>query len=178
MRNRWWVAPGLAAAAIALAACGSSGGGNSNAGTGTVPSGSGIKVVSTSSGKVLTNSAGRTLYWYAIDTSSKSNCTGTCAAFWPPVPASTKVASGTSLTGKFGSITGTSGAKQLTYMGHPLYTFKLDTASGQVKGNGITTTGGTSNELWWAMTPSGAKLNGGAPAPASTGGGGGGGYGY
>lgn len=177
MRNRWWAGVGLAAAAVVLAACGSSGGGSSSTNAGSGSSSSGIKVLSTSSGKVLTNAAGHTLYWYAIDTKSKSNCTGQCASFWPAVPASTKV-TGSGLPGTFGSITGTNGSKQLTYDGHPLYTFKLDTASGQIKGNGVTTSGGTSNELWWAMTPSGSKLNGGAPAPASTGGGGGGGYGY
>jgi predicted lipoprotein with Yx(FWY)xxD motif len=161
---------------MVVAACGSSGGGG-NASAGSVPSGNGIKVVSTSSGKVLTNSAGRTLYWYAIDTSSQSKCTGQCASFWPPVPASTKVASGQHLTGNFGSITGTNGQKQLTYDGHPLYTFKLDTKAGQINGNGVTTTGGNSKDLWWAMTPGGTKLAGSKPAPASTGGGGGG-YGY
>ena len=34
---------------------------------------------------VLTNSSGRTLYWFAPDTPSKSVCYGTCAAYWPPV---------------------------------------------------------------------------------------------
>lgn len=187
MRNRWWAGPSLAAAGVLLlAACGSSGttassgGGTTGSGSSSssVPSGTGIKTVSTSSGMVLTNSAGHTLYWYAIDSPSQSKCSGTCATFWPPVPASTKMASGVTVPGTFGSITRSDGTKQLTYDGHPLYTFKLDTAPGQIHGNGVTTTGGTTNELWWAVTPSGAKLAaapaGGSSSPAS----GGGGYGY
>jgi len=182
MRNRWLAAAGLAAATVALAACGSSaasgtsGSGGGSTATPAVASGSGIKTVSTSSGTVLTNAKGHTLYWYAPDTSAKSACTGKCATFWPPVPAGTKVAAGVTLSGKFGSVTRSDGSKQLTYDGHPLYTFVEDTAAGQIKGNGITTTGGSGADLWWAVTPSGAKL---AKSTSSSGSGGGsGGYGY
>jgi predicted lipoprotein with Yx(FWY)xxD motif len=183
MRNRWLAAAGLAAATVALAACGStaasspSGSGSGSSAKPVVAAGSGIKTVSTSSGAVLTNSKGLTLYWYAIDTPTKSNCNGKCATFWPPVPAGTKVASGVSLPGKFGSITRADGSKQLTYDGHPLYTFVEDTAPGQIKGNGITTSGGATADLWWAVTPSGNKLAK-APAPKTSSSSGGGGYGY
>ena len=34
---------------------------------------------------VLTNAKGRTLYWFAPDTATRSACYGTCAAYWPPV---------------------------------------------------------------------------------------------
>jgi predicted lipoprotein with Yx(FWY)xxD motif len=179
MRNRWWAAAGAAATAVVVAACGSTGSSGNPAGSSTGGSGSthsssgaGIKTASTSKGTVLTNAAGKTMYWYAIDTSTSSNCTGQCLTFWPPVPASTKVASGVSLPGTLGSVTDATGFKQLTYMGHPLYTFKLDTASGMVKGNGVTTTGGTSKDLWWAATPNMTKLS------SSGGSSGGGGYGY
>ena len=180
MRNRWLAAAGLAAATVMLAACGSSAASSPSSGStakAVVAAGPGIKVVSTSQGKVLTNAKGRTLYWYAIDTANKSNCNGKCATFWPPVPAGTKVASGVSLPGKFGSITRSDGSKQLTYDGHPLYTFVEDTAPGMDKGNGITTSGGNTADLWWAVTPSGAKLAVAKPA-ASSSSGGGGGYGY
>ena len=179
MRNRWLAAAGLAAATVALAACGSSaassasGSGGGSTATPAVASGAGIKTVSTSKGTVLTNSAGHTLYWFVIDTPTKSNCSGTCATFWPPVAAGTKVASGVTLSGKFGSITRSDGSKQLTYDGHPLYTFKQDTAAGQINGNGINTSGG----LWWAVTPSGSKLAASKPKPTSSSGGSGG-YGY
>lgn len=182
MRNRWWAGPSLAAAVVLLAACGSTAsGGSSGGGSGSsatspaASSGSSGGGTATASKKVLTNSAGFTLYWFAIDTPKKSNCNGTCAAFWPPVHASAKITNMTSLPGKFGKIKRSDGTKQLTYGGHPLYTFKEDTAPGQDKGNGKNLSGG----LWWAATPSGAKLTS-APAPkaSSSSGGGGGGYGY
>src|ERR1700735_1892557 len=161
MSNRWWAAVGVAAAVVTLAACGSSASSSSGSGSGSpakVSTGTGITTVSTSGGTVLTNTKGLTLYWYAIDTPTKSKCTGTCATFWPPVPASTKVASGVSLPGTCGSVTDANGNKQLTYDGHPLYTFKLDTAAGQIKGNGVTTSGGATAALWGAATPSLSKL--------------------
>jgi len=174
MRNRWWVGPSIAAAVVVLAACGSStaspSGGSSGGGS-TASSGSG-GATTTSKSKVVSNSAGFTVYWFAIDTPKKSNCNGACVSFWPPVPASAQLANMSSLPGKLGSIKRADGSKQLTYDGHPLYTFTGDTAPGQDSGNGKNLSGG----LWWAMTPSGAKL-GAAPAPSSSSSSSGG-YGY
>jgi len=175
MRNRWWAAAGLAAAAVVLAACGSTASSSSGAGGGSsaaAGSGTTIKTMSTSKGTVLTDSAGLTVYWFAIDTSTKSNCNASCVTFWPPLKGPATAASGVSLPGTFGTITRSDGSTQATYDGHPLYTFKQDTAAGQINGNGLNTAGG----LWWAATPSGAKLAA-APQPSSSSSGGGG-YGY
>lgn len=183
MRNRWWAAPVLAAAVVGLAACGSSssssssppaaGGGGSTSSSSGSGKAAGIKTDSTSVGTVLANSKGFTLYFFAIDTPTTSNCTGTCASFWPPVTGTPSAASGVSLPGKWGTIRRSDGTTQATYDGHPLYTFKLDTAAGQATGNGKNLDGG----LWYAMTPSGAKpAAGGAPAPSTSTSSGG--YGY
>lgn len=48
------------------------------------------------------------------------------------------------LPGTVGTITRTGGARQLTYNGHPLYTYIGDTAPGQAKGNNLNLNGG----LW------------------------------
>ena len=184
MLNRWWAGAGAAAAVVVLAACGSSGG-SSSASSSSSPAAStassapassasaaGIKTASSSKGTVLTNAQGDTLYWFALDTATKSNCTGSCAAYWPPVIGKPSAASGMSLPGKWGTIS-RSGQLQATYDGHPLYTYKGDTAPGQVNGNGLNASGG----LWWAVTPSGAKLAAAAPSPAaSSSSSGGGGY--
>jgi len=189
MRNRWWVAPGVAAAAALLAACGSSasGSGTSTSGAGgssasssaaaVAPvkpstSAAGLKSVTTQAGsKVLTTAQGFTVYMFAIDTPTKSNCNATCLGFWPAL---TGMPSGTGLTGTFGTIKGTGGITQATYDGHPLYLFVKDTKPGQISGNGVNTSGG----LWYALTPSGAKLAK-APKPVgSASAGGSGGYGY
>jgi predicted lipoprotein with Yx(FWY)xxD motif len=192
MRNRWWAAP-VAAAAVALlaTACGStsspagssSGSGASSSApaststagtTSNSSSASGITTASTSKGTVLVNSKGRTLYWFAIDTPTTSKCNGTCAGYWPPVLGKPSMAAGAKLTGKFGTIKRANGQIQATYDGHPLYTFASDTAAGMVNGNGVNTSGG----LWWAMTPSAAKLSAAKPKASSSKSSGGGGYGY
>jgi predicted lipoprotein with Yx(FWY)xxD motif len=183
MRNRWsaklFAAPLLAAGAVAIAACGSStppassstNSAAANPASGTNASSVTIMTHSTSKGTVLSNAQGKTLYWFAIDTSTTSKCTGTCATYWPPVLGKPVAASGTSLTMGFGTITRSNGQIQATYDGHPLYTYVSDTAAGQIGGNGLSLSGG----LWWAMTPNGAKLG---SAASSSGSSGGGGYGY
>jgi len=184
MRNRSWIGAGLtagltAAAAVVLAACGTGSPADpatsgpatpavyqAHAGAGPVA----IKTMSTSKGRILTTAAGLTLYWFAKDTPSRSDCTGSCAAYWPPVLGKATTAGGTSLPHGFGTIKRAGGQLQATYDGHPLYTYMGDTSAGQLNGNGLNASGG----LWWAVTPSGSALRS-APAPASSGSGGGGG---
>jgi predicted lipoprotein with Yx(FWY)xxD motif len=99
---------------------------------------------------VLTNAAGFTLYWFVPDTSTKSNCNGSCATYWPPVKG--PVTAGSGVTGTLGTITRADGSIQATYDGHPLYTYVADTAAGQAKGNGVNLSGG----VWHEMTASGS----------------------
>ena len=95
---------------------------------------------------VLTNSSGRTLYWFAPDTPSKSVCYGTCAAYWPPVIGNPAAGSGVTLS-KIATIARTDGTIQVTYAGHPLYTYIGDTAPGQANGNDINLNGGFWHEV-------------------------------
>ena len=44
-----------------------------------------LKVTKIGGVPVLANSHGLTLYWFAPDTPAASRCTGSCAAYWPPV---------------------------------------------------------------------------------------------
>jgi predicted lipoprotein with Yx(FWY)xxD motif len=91
---------------------------------------------------LLTNASGLTLYWFAPDTSGKSVCYGSCAAYWPPVTGTPSAGSG--VTGTLGTITRTGGSIQATYDGHPLYTYIGDNAPGQASGNNLNLNGG----LW------------------------------
>jgi predicted lipoprotein with Yx(FWY)xxD motif len=91
---------------------------------------------------LLTNSRGLTVYWFAPDTSTKSACYGSCAAYWPPVTGTPSAGPG--VTGTLGTITRTDGTKQATYDGHPLYTYVADSAPGSAHGNNINLNGG----LW------------------------------
>ena len=185
MRNRWWAVPVLAGAAAVLTACGSSSPPTSSPATSapaashsaspasTSTSGSTVTIStrSTSIGTVLVNAQGHTLYWFAIDTPTKSNCNGSCATYWPPVIGKPVAASGTTLPKGFGTITRSDGSVQATYDGHPLYTYAADTSAGMTSGNGLNASGG----LWWAMTPSGAKPSA-TPSPSTSTTSGGGGY--
>jgi len=91
---------------------------------------------------VLTNGKGFTLYSFAPDTPTTSKCYGTCAAYWPPAIGSSTAGSG--LPGKTGTIKRTDGSLQLTYNGHPLYTYVGDSGPGQASGNNLNLNGG----LW------------------------------
>jgi predicted lipoprotein with Yx(FWY)xxD motif len=98
--------------------------------------------------RVLTNSRGFTLYWFAPDTPAGSKCNGSCAAYWPPVP---DHAAAVGIPGRFGSITRSDGSAQATYNGHPLYTYIGDSGPGQAHGNNINLNGG----LWHEVVVSG-----------------------
>ena len=174
-----WAAAGLAALALAVSACGSSSssssatstpaaGASSPAASAPASSASANMVLSTTINgtQVLTNSKGFTLYWFVPDTSTKSNCNGSCATYWPPVKG--PVTAGSGVTGTLGTITRSDGSTQATYDGHPLYTYVGDTAPGQAKGNGLNLSGG----VWHEMTVSGATASGSSSSSSSGGSGG------
>ena len=177
-------AAGLAAVALALSACASSSssssastpatsapaaGASSPASAAAASNGSTLGMTTINGTAVVTNSAGKTLYWFVPDTSSASKCTGSCATYWPPVTG--PVAAGSGVTGTLSTITRPDGTTQVTYDGHPLYTYVGDKGPGQNKGNGLNLSGG----LWYEMTVSGSTPAPGATASATSGGGG---YGY
>jgi predicted lipoprotein with Yx(FWY)xxD motif len=172
MTKKWLATVGLAAAALAAAACGSSSpsassGGSTSASTTPAAAGTVLKTTKIGGATVLTNAAGFTLYWFVPDTSTTSNCNGTCAKYWPPVKGPATAGSG--VTGTLGTITRSDGTTQATWNGHPLYTYVADTAPGQAKGNGLNVSGG----VWHEVVVSGTTAA--APQKSKKSGGG---YGY
>ncbi|MCF1593700.1 SCO0930 family lipoprotein [Streptomyces muensis] len=129
----------------------------------TQPSSAGELSVSTNQelGKVLTDSAGITLYRFDKDTVDppKSNCDGDCATKWPPVPADDATAGAGIDKELLGSVTRSDGTKQLTVDGWPAYRYAKDVNAGDVNGQGV---GGT----WYALAPDGKKAQGGAEGGA------------
>jgi predicted lipoprotein with Yx(FWY)xxD motif len=115
-------------------------------GTATAASGT-LKTMQVHGKAVLTNATGFTLYWFAPDTPSRSNCNGSCAIYWPPVTGTPTAGKGVS--GRLGTIKRANGATQATYNGHPLYTYVGDGSPGQANGNGLNLNGG----LWYVVTP-------------------------
>jgi predicted lipoprotein with Yx(FWY)xxD motif len=149
---------------LAVAGCG----GGSDTATPTTASGSPATIGVANGGDlgdILVNSQGRTLYLFLKDSGTKSECTGACAANWPPLRTSGKPTEG---NGANASLVGTAsrpdGKAQLTYNGHPLYLFSGDKEAGDTNGEGLNAFGGG----WYALSPAGDQV----AAPANSGGGG------
>jgi len=126
-----------------------SAGGAPAAVTGAGGTGGTVKTATIGGVTVLTNAHGRTLYWFALDTPTTSACTGSCAAYWPPVTGSPKAGPG--VTGTLSTIKRPDGAVQATYDGHPLYTYIGDSGPRQARGNNLDLNGG----LWHEVRVSG-----------------------
>jgi predicted lipoprotein with Yx(FWY)xxD motif len=118
-------------------------------------------------GRILVDGHGRSLYLFDRDRNRKSSCYGGCAGEWPPLIVSGKphAASGVKAA-LLGRTKRRDGRWQVTFRGHPLYTFAGDAAKGQTNGEGLDDFGG----WWYLVSPAGVKVVGGA---SSTGG-----YGY
>jgi predicted lipoprotein with Yx(FWY)xxD motif len=137
------IAAALAVAALVLLAVAEAGA--SSSAPAATSTGAGLKTTVIDGTTVLTNAKGFTLYSFAPDTPTVSKCYGSCAAYWPPVTGTAPASSG--LPGTVGTITRTGGARQLTYNGHPLYTYIGDSAPGQANGNNLNLNGGLWHEV-------------------------------
>jgi predicted lipoprotein with Yx(FWY)xxD motif len=82
---------------------------------------------------ILVNRLGLPLYIYRPDTATRSFVTGGLARLWPPLTA--PAIAGAGLTGKVAVLKDMNG-QQVTYNGHPLYTF-VDDHADQVTGQGV-----------------------------------------
>jgi predicted lipoprotein with Yx(FWY)xxD motif len=141
-----------------------------------------LGVATTGLGKTLVDAQGRTLYLFKKDSATTSACTGACASAWPPVRANGKPTAGSGAnTSLLGTTTRSDGAPQVTYNGHPLYLFVMDTKPGDTNGQGVTAFGAA----WFALSAPGNQLagspskSGGGPSSSSGGtSSSGGGYGY
>ena len=114
---------------------------------------------------ILVNSQGLPLYIYRPDTATRSFVTGELARLWPPL--TSPAVAGAGVTGKVAVLKDVNG-QQVTYNGHPLYTFADDHA-GQVTGQGV--------QNFFVATPGIASItmSAGSAAPAIVPSGG---YGY
>jgi predicted lipoprotein with Yx(FWY)xxD motif len=155
------------ASALVLAACGGSNT-SSSSGAGSTPSygatkpstpsSSAASTVSTktsSLGTFLVDANGRALYLWDADHGAMSTCTAACAQAWPPLTTTgTPKASGAVKASLLGTTKRADGTREVTYAGHPLYTFAGDTQAGQTTGEGSNGFGAP----WWIVTPGGKAL--------------------
>ena len=100
---------------------------------------------------ILVNGRGLPLYFYKPDTAAKSLVSGVLAQLWPPLTSAAPAAAG--LSGKVTVLMDSHG-DQVTYNGHPLYTFTSDVKPGDITGQGNTTFGGP----WWVVSPAGNAI--------------------
>jgi predicted lipoprotein with Yx(FWY)xxD motif len=136
------VAGGLAPAAVAFA------------GSAHVASTSTVMVRSTAYGKILVNSKGATLYYFAKDKKGKSNCNTVCLFNWPLVTVNGKPTAGPGVSQKLLATIKVGGKAEVTYSGLPLYTYVADSKPGETNGENLNLNGG----LWWLVSPAGAPI--------------------
>jgi len=165
--NKAYRLPGLAGAIAVLLLAAACGGSSTTAasGGGAAAAGAVVKTAATSSGKILVDSQGRTMYAFAADSKNHSNCNAGCLAYWPLVPAGAKApTAGAGVTATFGVLKRTDGKTQLTVDGWPMYTYVGDKKPGATSGQGTNNAGG----LWWVVDPSGKWITKASAAAAKT----------
>ncbi len=108
-------------------------------------------------GKVLVESKGLTLYDFHKDKGGMPSCYGACAETWPPLLSSTAPQPGNGASASMlGTVERKDGTMQVTYAGHPLYTYVADTKPGEAKGNDVSAFGGQ----WYALKGNGEEAEG------------------
>ena len=94
-------------------------------------------------GSVMVDSKHMTLYTFAKDTATQSNCNGACASNWPPLMASADAKA----SGDWTVVKRADGATQWAYKGHPLYGWIKDKKPGDTTGDGF------ANGAWHVARP-------------------------
>ncbi|HTV12798.1 MAG TPA: hypothetical protein VME20_13165 [Acidimicrobiales bacterium] len=106
-------------------------------------------------GKILATGPGLALYMLTADARDATSCFGACASVWPPLLSLNGLRTGAGVTkSALSTFERPGGARQVAYMGHPLYTFQEDTQPGTARGEGVETYGGT----WWVLAPDGQPV--------------------
>jgi predicted lipoprotein with Yx(FWY)xxD motif len=108
----------------------------------------------TSLGKILVNASGFTLYRFTHDPRNKDTCMGVenCSEIWPPLLTSGRPIAGSGVKSSLlSSIRLPNGRHQVTYAGHPLYTYAPSTERGETSYVGFSSYGGT----WYAVNAAG-----------------------
>jgi predicted lipoprotein with Yx(FWY)xxD motif len=105
-------------------------------------------------GQVLVDSKGFVLYDFHKDKGTTSACYGACEQGWPPLltEGAPQPSNGASAS-QLGTTERKDGSMQVTYAGHPLYTFAGDTKPGEANGNDVSAFGAQ----WYALQGSGEE---------------------
>lgn len=107
----------------------------------------------TALGSILVNRAGHTVFVFTRDSRNRDRCAATagCTGIWPLVTTSGTPSLGPGVKRSLvGTIT-VAGARQVTYAGHPLYTYIGDAGPGDTSYVGQSQFGGK----WFALNAAG-----------------------
>lgn len=105
-------------------------------------------------GTILATPGGNSLYMYVEDKDGASACVDACSNNWPALLVGDD---GVATAGEgvdqalLGTYTRPDGAVQVTYGGHPLYTFRRDTAEGTTRGQKL-------GDAFFLVSPAGAPV--------------------
>jgi predicted lipoprotein with Yx(FWY)xxD motif len=159
------LALGALAAAAVLVTPGQASASRLRARTGTF-----VDVRQTALGAILVDARGRTLYLFEKDRNGVSACNTACVKYWPPLPSQGTPRAGKGVRQSLLQLTRAhNGRRQVTYAGHPLYTFVGDKRAGQTTGENLNNFGAD----WYALATSGDKVEPSHSASGSSGYGGG-----
>jgi predicted lipoprotein with Yx(FWY)xxD motif len=107
-------------------------------------------------GPMLATGRGDTLYDFVPDTPTHSACLDDgCVLQWPPLLKTGPVQVGKGVDSSLvGTLRRPDGSTQLSYGGHPLYTYNMDITPGMVTGQAIDQDGG----LWYVINAKGQQV--------------------
>jgi predicted lipoprotein with Yx(FWY)xxD motif len=149
----------LPVTALVVAGCGSSNNSSSSkSASTTTPAPTSraatVDLRTTSLGRVLVDSSGRTLYLFEKDKGPRSTCSGACASAWPPVTTTGAPTAGAGVSAAMLKTTKGPGGEQVLYAGHPLYTYVGDSGPGQTNGEALNQFGAE----WYVLGANGGKV--------------------
>jgi predicted lipoprotein with Yx(FWY)xxD motif len=116
-----------------------------------------LQLRKTSVGTILVNAKGFTVYAFTRDGRNKDVCVkiSGCAGAWPLLATTGKALAGPGVKSSLiGTITPKSGVKQVTYAGHPLYSYSGDSGPGQTSYVNFSQFGGN----WPALNAAGQEV--------------------
>ncbi|MGB0095248.1 MAG: hypothetical protein WBP81_22260 [Solirubrobacteraceae bacterium] len=116
-----------------------------------------VKLRGSGLGKIVVNGRGRTAYMFTRDRRNRDVCAkiNGCSSVWPALTVKGKPIAGPGLKSSLlGTIGLAGGVRQVTYAGHPLYTYSADTGPGQTDYVGVSQFRGT----WYAVNSAGETV--------------------
>jgi predicted lipoprotein with Yx(FWY)xxD motif len=116
-----------------------------------------VQLRHTSIGTILVTGAGFTLYRFTRDPRNKDTCVKVteCPSIWPALRTTGRPIAGPGVrSSMLSSIALPGGGRQVTYAGHPLYTYGPATERGETAYSGVIAFGGT----WDAVSSSGGLV--------------------